>query len=152
MSQSTSAIEQRVSQLSAVLSNPATMLPVFVRFQKADQYLTIPVASVDLDGGILDVTTEDGSTHSINRDSLVDIVAFVDGAGKPVFLTDLSAGGEVDAGNKLEGANEESNDGLGRLIKHQHEYRKQGPICPTRKATKARMDESESVNALPLAA
>ena len=101
----------RVTQLSALLQNPATVLPVFVRFQKIDQYLTIPVMDVIINGDTVEVNTTEG-LHSICMESLIDIVVFKDASGKPVFLTEFSTGdniaaefiGEIEKGNQYETA------------------------------------------------
>ena len=110
----------RVTQLSALLQNPATVLPVFVRFQKVDQYLTIPVMDVIINGYTVEVNTSDGM-HSISMESLIDIVVFRDASGMPVFLTEFSTGGdiaadyreEIEEGNRYETA---------QWIKHQDVY------------------------------
>ena len=82
---------QSVVQLSSLLHNSITVLPVYARFQKTDQCLTVPVVNVALCGETLEVTVADGSTHSIELELLVDVVAFCDGSGKPVFLHDFDA-------------------------------------------------------------
>ncbi len=130
-----------ISRLNSVLKSPDLVLPVFVRFQTEDQYLTIPVVSVDLNGTILDINTGTESIISIQLERLVDIVAFCDASGKPVFLTDLFAGGQY--------ANEsakETNDGIVFLLKHQYEYRKRSPICPERETPNSRRQEIEVEN------
>ena len=87
---------QRLSQLSALLQNPATVLPVFVRFQKVDQYVTIPVMDVIINGDTVEVNTTDGF-QSISLESLIDIVVFQDASGMPVFLTEYSTGDNIAA-------------------------------------------------------
>ena len=52
---------QRVSQLSALLQNPATVLPVFTRFHQASKQLTIPVVDVVINGDSVEVKGEDGA-------------------------------------------------------------------------------------------
>ena len=122
MTQST-CTSQRVSQLSALIQNPATVLPVFTRFHQASKQLTIPVVDVVINGDSVEVKGEDGAQHSINIELLQDIVVFRDGAGKPVFLTECLTGGdivteylkEIEEGNRLETA---------LRIKHQFIYLK----------------------------
>lgn len=85
----------RVEQLSKQLQNSATVLPVYVRFQKVDQYLTLPVINVAINSQSIEVKTDDDSMHSINIESLSDIVAFRDASGKAIFLTEFPTGGNI---------------------------------------------------------
>lgn len=94
MSQSTLTL-QRVEQLSKQLQNSATVLPVYVRFQKVDQYLTLPVINVAINSQSIEVKTDDDTMHSINIESLSDIVAFRDASGKAIFLTEFPTGGKI---------------------------------------------------------
>ncbi len=84
----------RLSLLSSLIQNPALVLPVFVRFQKVDQYLTIPVMDVLINGDTVEVHTTEGS-RSISIESLIDIVVFKDSSGQPVFLTEFTSGGDL---------------------------------------------------------
>ena len=117
MSQST-CILQPVKQLSALLQNPVTVLPVFVRFQQAGQQLTIPIVNVEINGEFIEVKAEDGRKHSIKIELLLDIVALRDGGGKPVFLTEFTTGDDIviEYRNEIKEAN---NRETARLIKKQ---------------------------------
>jgi hypothetical protein len=84
-------LTQRIARLSTQLQNPAINAPIFVRFQMTDRYLTIPVMAVALNGNTVEVKAADGLTHSINIESLIDVVAFRDVSGAPVFLHDFDA-------------------------------------------------------------
>jgi len=87
---------QRVLALSNLLTCSTTVLPVFVRFQKVDQYLTVPVMHVTVNEDTVEVYTTEES-HSISLETLVDIVVFRDASGKAVFLTEFPTGGDLAA-------------------------------------------------------
>jgi hypothetical protein len=152
-----SNIEQRISQLSTVINNKAAVLPIFVRFQKADQYLVLPVVKIDCTCKMLEVTTEAGAMHSINIEQLDDIVAFSDRNGKPVFLTEFSTGADFVTEYQAE-VEKENALGLSLAIRHQYEYlRKQRP-CSKRQPAISAQGEYERGNiendsdGLPMAA
>jgi hypothetical protein len=112
---------QRISELSTMLQNPETAKPVFVRFQQAHQFLTIPVTEVAIQGKALVVKVDDGSTYSIKIELLLDIVAFRDAMGKPVFLMEFPTGGDIAAEYRDE-IERENRRATAYHIKHQLYY------------------------------
>ena len=120
MNQTTSCQSKAIS-LNQILTSSSIQLPVYTRFQKTDLYLTVPVTSVDVSDDGIQVHTADGHSFQITWEDLVDIVVFVDGKGKPVFLTEISNGGDIAATIFAE-LEENTDQMLPIRLKHQYEY------------------------------
>ncbi|MCX6133022.1 MAG: hypothetical protein NTU47_04320 [Ignavibacteriales bacterium] len=120
MNQITSCQSKAIS-LNQILTSSFIQLPVYTRFQKTDLYLTVPVTSIEVSNSGITVHTSNGAPSQIAWDELLDIVTFVDGNGKPVFLAEISNGSDI-AATIFSELEENSDQMLLIRFKHQHEY------------------------------
>ena len=88
MNQITSCQSKAIS-LNQILTSSSIQLPVYTRFQKVDQYLTVPVMSLQVVRDGIQIQTLEGASVQIRFDELQDIVTFQDASGKTIFLRDF---------------------------------------------------------------
>jgi hypothetical protein len=113
--------EEKLDSLAKLTNAASCELPIYVRFQFNTRHLTVPVVSLLLAQNEFIIRVEGGETITVSMDELVDVVAFRDGAGKPVFLTSHFDGKDIVEVLRAEEA-EEIKDVIWRLLKHKDEY------------------------------
>jgi hypothetical protein len=94
-------IKISIRRLQSALTSSAYKLPIFVRFQTSDKYITVGVQSVSIADGSVNIEAEDGC-RIVDLQSLIAVVAFQDAAGKPVFLKDFESESTLVADNARE--------------------------------------------------
>jgi hypothetical protein len=78
-----------INMLEIALTSSSYKMPIFVRFQTLEQYITLDVHSISIIEGSVVVETDGGRHHIIDMEKLTAVVAFKDAYGKPVFLKDI---------------------------------------------------------------
>ncbi len=79
-------VSEKVHRLQQLIASGRYTLPLYVRFQTAQQYCTLPVVAVLVTDGIAAVRDSSEQTTIFKYADLVDVVAFDDAAGVPIFL------------------------------------------------------------------
>jgi hypothetical protein len=92
---------QIAKRLESLITSSPHRLPVIVRFQTATNFHLLQCCKVilNIESNVLVASDSSGASTSFPLSDLVDIVAFSDVSGRPVFLHDFD--GESDTGNEI---------------------------------------------------
>ncbi len=82
----TQRISEKVQRLQKLLESGQYTPPLYVRFQTKDQHHTLPVVAVLRTRDAVLVTDSKGKKVIFIFPDLVDVVAFNDAAGVPIFI------------------------------------------------------------------
>ena len=84
-------IENSLTQLQEVIASSAYKLPIFVRFQSPEQYLTVAVNSISIIEGTVVIEGDSGDRLVLEMEKLTSVAAFRDASGKAIFLHNFDA-------------------------------------------------------------
>ncbi|MCX6137529.1 MAG: hypothetical protein NTV54_08560 [Ignavibacteriales bacterium] len=123
------AILNQVHMLQQSLLSSDYQLPIFVRFRTQEKYITVGVVALDLGAESIMISTSENSEITVGLAELIEVVAFRDASGKPVFLTEC-----FDAVTVVDDLHEEDELCQSRMdafwLKYRDVYTKNDPNIP----------------------